>query len=588
MSDSHDDINFVDTLNIPNAPSKDECPRVAKRPSYAVYDTKTGYGGPGLYWHGTRGTGDNVENVDYWVCSPIHAEATTASERGEDFGLYLRFLNSRWEWREWAMPMSLLKGSGEEMRGELLNLGMRISPEHRAKLTRYLMQQHPKREVLAATRTGWHGPKCFVLPHKKMGQGDVIYQSPYAVHDEFSTDGTLQGWQREIGQRCKGNAMLQLAICAALAGPLLERLHRTGCGIHFVGDSSTGKTTALHAAASIWGSSDFIRTWRATANGLEGAAAALNDTALILDEISEADAREVGAIVYALGNGVGKSRGAKTGGAKAVSRWKLILLSSGERSLTATMLEGGKRIKAGQEVRLLDIPCKRTYGVFDTLHDDNGRVMSDAMRTAAKTHYGHIGPAFIGKLIEDKNDLSADIAAYMTLRQFSHKESIEGRAATHFALFALAGELGIEYGLLPWDRDEALNAAAIGYQLWREFRGQGQTEDIQILQAVEDFLAKYGDSRFSNYADGDTGIRDRAGWWKWERVHGHEEEARTYMFTPTGLREALQGFDFKRALDALDNAGWIVERDAGRTSKTTRALGKKGRLYYVRISDSEN
>jgi putative DNA primase/helicase len=74
--------------------------------------------------------------------------------------------------------MSLLKGSGEEMRGELLNLGARISPKHRTKLTEYLMQQYPKREVLAATRTGWHG--------------------------------TLQGWQQEIGKRCQGNAMLSL------------------------------------------------------------------------------------------------------------------------------------------------------------------------------------------------------------------------------------------------------------------------------------------------------------------------------------------------------------------------------------------
>lgn len=97
-----------------------------------------------------------------------------------------------------------------------------------------------------------------------------------------------------------------------LAGPLLAKVHHHSAGVHWVGDSSTGKTTALHVGASVWGGTTFVRTWRATANGLEGAAAALNDTLLCLDEISEADPRQVGEIVYSLANGIGKSRASRT------------------------------------------------------------------------------------------------------------------------------------------------------------------------------------------------------------------------------------------------------------------------------------
>src|SRR5690606_40758644 len=113
---------------------------------------------------------------------------------------------------------------------------------------------------------------------------------------------------------------------------------------------------------SVWGGPDFIRTWRATSNGLEGIAAALSDTALVLDEIGEADGREIGATVYALGNGTGKARASRNGTARRPYRWRIAILSSGERSLAAHMSEAGHRPKAGQSVRLLDIPAKRQIG----------------------------------------------------------------------------------------------------------------------------------------------------------------------------------------------------------------------------------
>jgi putative DNA primase/helicase len=251
---------------------------------------------------------------------PLHADAMTASERDTDHGLLLRFRNAAGRWREWSMPMSLLKGSGEEFRDELLALGVRIDPASHRLLNAYLMRRHPKRRVLAATATGWHSQAVFVLPHCFIGNGDVRFQSEHAQHDEFTTAGDLDGWRREIAARCVGNPMLTLAVSAALAGPLLTKVHRPGGGFHWVGDSSTGKGTALSCGASVWGGPGFVRSWRATANGLEGITAALNDTALVLDQIRKADPRELGAVIYAIGNGTCKSRVSRTGGARGAAR----------------------------------------------------------------------------------------------------------------------------------------------------------------------------------------------------------------------------------------------------------------------------
>nr|WP_272946941.1 DUF927 domain-containing protein [Legionella shakespearei] len=108
---------------------------------------------PDLYWHGYKTSAGQQYPVDVWICSPIHAEATTANERGESFGLLLRFINTYGQWREWSMPMWLLKGSGEEIRHELLDLGVKMNLNAKMHLSAWLMEQKPKTRIIAATRT---------------------------------------------------------------------------------------------------------------------------------------------------------------------------------------------------------------------------------------------------------------------------------------------------------------------------------------------------------------------------------------------------------------------------------------------------
>ena len=215
-------------------------------------------------------------------------------------------------------------------------------------------------------RTGWHlDGRSFVLPNVTIGDKCVRFQSEYVAHDDFIQQGDVKDWRECVGLKCRGNPILILSVSAAFAAPLLLRAKQQsagGGGIHLVGKSSNGKTTALQVAASVWGGHGYVRTWRATANGLEATAAALNDSLLVLDEISECDPREIRTIIYALANGHGKQRAQRTGGVRESARWRTIVLSSGERTLAAHMEESGQRIKAGQEARLLNIPAERVSG----------------------------------------------------------------------------------------------------------------------------------------------------------------------------------------------------------------------------------
>ncbi|KTD59292.1 hypothetical protein Lsha_1988 [Legionella shakespearei DSM 23087] len=51
------------------------------------------------------------------------------------------------------MPMWLLKGSGEEIRHELLDLGVKMNLNAKMHLSAWLMEQKPKTRIIAATRT---------------------------------------------------------------------------------------------------------------------------------------------------------------------------------------------------------------------------------------------------------------------------------------------------------------------------------------------------------------------------------------------------------------------------------------------------
>lgn len=107
-------------------------------------------------------------------------------------------------------------------------------------------------------------------------------------------------------------------------------------------------------------------------------------------------------------------------------------------------------------------------------------------------------------------------------------------------------------------------------------RNKGNDEQHKILFQLSDFIERHGDSRFSNITDEIASVRDRAGWWE-NKYH----EGRVYFFNAAGMREALKGFDFKSALDALEECGIIKANSAGERAPTRKVQGRSLRLYKV-------
>lgn len=573
-------------------------PEDHERPAFVVFDDWHEHDGtkykPGVWFFGIK-AGNKADSpptlTQQRICGPLHIEAITTDEQGGSYGRMLRF-KTRGGWKAWAMPMAMLAGDGKELRAELMAQGLEIEHRGRDQFAAYLLSSDPRRVILCATQTGWSGPDrtAFVLPDAVIGPqaGDVIYQSEHHHGDEYTRRGTLAGWQAGISARAVGNPMLALALCTAFAGPVLGIVGADSGGINTIGASSKGKSSMLFAACSVWGGPSYRRNWRATSNGLEAVAALFNDSLLALDEISQCDPREVGETAYMIGNGQGKSRAARTGGARSVARWRVSVLSNGERSLAATMEDGGIRIKAGQAVRIIDLPVTdQTHGCWDALHGfTSGAALSDAVRRESETHYGHAGRAFLERLTRDDHDQVRELLTVIKARPEFNADGGEGqfqRVAARFAILALAGELATGYGVTGWTKGEAIQAAAVGLRLWLGMR-DGKIEDAegpQVIGQVVEFIDRHGDSRFSD-ADADSAppVRERAGFWR------DRDFRRAYLFFPVGMREALKGHDFTRALDHLERAGMLRARNK---NERIKAMGGEPKKCYVivTVDDSE-
>jgi len=545
---------------------------------------------PGVYRHGfKRAAGqdeDYAENdtdgrsiTDEWIASPVTVAARTTNSDDGNEGRLLRLLTDSGI-KEWIIPMEVFGGSGEDARRQLFGMGVIIALKKRGAFMEYLLDQRPEKVFATTGRPGWHESGAFVLPGRTIGSDKVRYQASGKGQNLYSVRGGLEQWQAEVAAKCEGNPVLTLAIGCALAGPLLSLLGVLGGGIHLVGDSSSGKSLAQLIGSSIWGDpAIFAASWDMTKGGLEIEASGRNDTLLPLDEIKRADPKRVQEMAYSLANGQGKGTMTREREGRAKLSWRLLTLSSGERSLSEHAAIGGNAAHAGAELRMVDVNAgTRTHRAFDELHGLDGANFHRLLTVAVTAHHGHMGPAFVEKLLanDDRPGLLEDFAGIRA--KFIEDNAQAGRVADRFAVIALAGEMAITYGLLPWAPGGAVADCQLLYGEWLSRVGSGNAEDRQILAGIHDFIAKHGDSRFSNVNDQapDTKVHNRAGFW--EVSMGKQ----MYLFNKPALIEAAPGYGFNRVIKALEGAGALARRDNGRNTKNYRLPGGgQHRLYVV-------
>ncbi|TDM63997.1 helicase [Acinetobacter sp. KU 011TH] len=536
----------------------------------------------GLYFLETNNKGDDYKR---YISSPIKVVALTRDNSSTSWGRLLEWYDPDGIKHLQAVSMEFFQSDGVELRKALSYQGMTIAPDAKARslLQSYLMSYPVEQRALCVDRVGWHD-EVYVLPHCEVGQSKdndlIVYQAIHGLDNRYQRNGTLIQWREEVSKLAQNHSKLVCAISTAFAGQLLGPLEQqNGAGVHFVGKSSKGKSTALFLGCSVWGKpSRFYRTWRATGNALEHTAYMHNDSFLALDEIGEiANPKELGNIVYMLANGLGKARLNKQITAKPAFNWKLIFLSSGEEGLKDIMAKHGQKAKLGQEIRLIDIDVDQSeYGVFDSIDfASDGAMQSRMLVERSNMYYGEAGIAWLEYLCSDKNEIIKQ--ARQLWEQYreplidGHSEGHIIRVANTFALIATAGELATQAGITGWKNGTAFKAVQAVFKQWLgNFDRVGNYEDMEILAQIKAFFEAHGNSRFEGMtpdAEHLDKVINRVGYWK---IDNGEKK---YLVYPEQFKKELcKGLNPKRVGKLLIQRGWLDHLNNGKSTKLTRGI----------------
>ena len=117
--------------------------------------------------------------------------------------------------------------------------------------------------------------------------------------------------------------------------------------------------------------------------------------------------------------------------------------------------------------------------------------------------------------------------------------------------------------------------AAGTYQSLENPLGVRGPELMEWFFPTKTFIEQHGASRFQDMDKLDATVHNRAGW-------RDSSGGVRYMFTASGMKEAIKGFDLTRAADVLIQCGALPARGAdGKPTRLTKIDGVTVRVYPI-------
>ena len=322
--------------------------------------------------------------------------------------------------------------------------------------------------------------------------GDANFK---AMFQTVRSRGSETKWLETAAEVREMSTTVKIILAASFASVLLEPLNCLPFFVHLWGvDSGTGKTVALMVAASVWGDpavGAYVKTFDGTVVGMEKTAAFLNNLPFCLDELQLAkDSKGRTTFdVYKLAQGVGRTRGNRSGGVDLTPTWRNCILTTGESPLTGTASG------AGAVNRVIDIECKSAQAVI-----------KDGMRIsgAVKRNYGFAGRKFVERLYQPGVIDQVSERYRELFRILSDRDTTEKQAMAAAAII-LADELACQWifsGQQPLTIEQvseflaskaAVSAGDRGYKYlcdWvtqnsNKLCGRADTPNVEVFGALE-------------------------------------------------------------------------------------------------------
>ena len=349
--------------------------------------------------------------------------------------LTLAFQSATGSWKELPPTEKAIIANKNKI-VDLANADLPVTTSNATHLVDYLYAFNALNEkslpmTRSVPRCGWYpfsGRDYFVDPRRDCvitdGAENIRVKvdearSDFATH--LTQHGRLDVWKKAY-QLARPSPVARLTVAAACAPILLKILGSRNFLLYIYAPTRAGKTTALYLAASAIGTEKIIRSFDATKNGLAGAAADVNDYAFLIDEKQVADNRlkeQFDNLVYALANGLGRTKLNKDSTLKKMHDWRTIAIMTGETPLLSDTVTGGAysrllTIKAPKEI----LSTKDCKFIRDTARDNYGLALPlviDKVLEFGRERLREVYDAVESTFIKAFSDLSEEYCRYMAV-----------------------------------------------------------------------------------------------------------------------------------------------------------------------------
>ena len=329
-------------------------------------------------------------------------------------------------WRSIVVEKSTLASSSGIL--QLAANGIMVNSENAKPLSTYLLEMEQLNydlipEQKSVGRLGWindHGFSPYV--------DDLVFDGETNFKHIFGavkSNGSRDAWVNVMRNLRSEKSPGRLFLAASFASVILEPCGLLPFFLHAWGGTETGKTVGLMIAASVWACprlGDFILTFNSTSVGQEMTASFLNSLPMCIDELqiqSSSGVRDFDRIIYQLTEGVGRARGAKTGGLQRMNTWRNCIITNGEHPISNSSSGGGA------VNRVIEFECDE-------------KVYSDLVGICAviSSNYGFAGREFVEYLQQDGMFDAVNAIQKEYYRELLKSDSTDKQAASASAILA--------------------------------------------------------------------------------------------------------------------------------------------------------
>ncbi len=461
-------------------------------------------------------------------------------------------------WRSIVVEKSALASSSGIL--QLAANGIMVNSENAKPLSTYLLEMEQLNydlipEQKSVGRLGWisdHGFSPYV--------DDLVFDGETNFKHIFGavkSSGSRDAWVNVMRNLRSEKSPGRLFLAASFASVILEPCGLLPFFLHAWGGTETGKTVGLMIAASVWACpkmGEFCTTFNSTLVGQEMTASFLNSLPMCIDELqiqSSAGIRDFDRIIYQLTEGVGRTRGAKTGGLQRMNTWRNCIITNGEHPISNSSSGGGA------VNRVIEFECDE-------------KVYSDLVGICAviSQNYGFAGREFVEFLQQDGMFEAVNAIQKEYYRELLKSDSTDKQAASASAILAadaIATELIFKDGnnLTVSDLEKIMT----------------KKSEVNVNQRALEFVYELAERNPNRFKANEFG--DYQG-----EVWGKKEDDCIYFIKSVFDREmANAGFNSTAFLAWAKRMGYI-DSDPGRRTKKAWILGGSVNTVCVKKDNS--